>query len=147
MRVGMYEVREQLVHLVEGRFSLTGRGRYTSITNNQTPSSAVLLRGLSSRFSDGTNSGDCLLTLREMFGQQNSSSGNDCQWSILLLGWRDTILKNKSWVKSSESWGTIVNPSSLHDISVSVHLSLDKALLWSRTGLVLSIHCFFYHAP
>ena len=28
MRVGMYEVREQLVHLVEGRFSLTGRGRY-----------------------------------------------------------------------------------------------------------------------
>jgi hypothetical protein len=28
MRVGMYEVREQLVHLAEGRFSLTGRGRY-----------------------------------------------------------------------------------------------------------------------
>ena len=28
MRVGMYEVREQLVHLAEGRFSLTGGGRY-----------------------------------------------------------------------------------------------------------------------
>jgi hypothetical protein len=28
MRVGMYKVREQLVHLAEGRFSLTGGGRY-----------------------------------------------------------------------------------------------------------------------
>jgi hypothetical protein len=32
MRIGMYEVREQLVHLAEGRFSLTGRGRYRSLT-------------------------------------------------------------------------------------------------------------------
>lgn len=31
MRVGMYEVREQLVHLAEGRFSLTGRGRYVTL--------------------------------------------------------------------------------------------------------------------
>jgi len=122
-------------------------GPYTSITNNHNPSSAVLLHGLSSRFSDGTNSGGCLLTLLEIYGQQNSSSGHDCQWSILLSGWRDTILKNKSPVKSSESWGTIVNPSSLHDISVSAHLSLDKTLLRSRTGLVLSVHCFFYHSP
>ena len=35
MRVGMYEVREQLVHLVEGHFSLTGRGRYVSTTLHQ----------------------------------------------------------------------------------------------------------------
>ena len=28
MRVGMYKVREQLVHLAEGRFSLTGGGRW-----------------------------------------------------------------------------------------------------------------------
>jgi hypothetical protein len=87
------------------------------------------------------------LTLLEIYGQQNSSSGHDCQWSILSSGWRDTILKNRSWVKCSESGGTIVNPSSLHDISVSVHLDLNKTLLWSRTRSVLSVHCFFHYTP
>jgi hypothetical protein len=58
--------------------------QYTSITNNHTPSSAVLLRGLSSKFSDGNDSGDFSLTLLEIHGQQNSSSGHDCQWSTLV---------------------------------------------------------------
>jgi hypothetical protein len=52
MRVGMYEVREQLVHLVEGRFSLTGRGRYWRIIPQSKKAHSSTSQGIRWRLAD-----------------------------------------------------------------------------------------------
>lgn len=129
--------------------------QHTNINDNHTPSTADLLCSLCSRFSDDNASGDFLLTLLEICGQQNYPSGHDSQEFIHLSGWRDErngrcssiIMKSRSSlrVRCSELRGTIVNPSSLHDISVSVHLNYNKTLPWSQARAVLDIHCFFYY--
>ena len=94
--------------------------------HNHTPSSAVSLRVLSSKLSKANTSRHFLLPLL-IHEQQNSSPGYDCQLSIVSSGERGSIVKNRSWVKCCWSRGAIVKPTSLHVISMSAQLDLDKA--------------------